>query len=105
MTYDATMTVRRVFAHADICYEQQIMHILANGSQRTLHNARFVVTVRTNFVLLFRDSKQQDTAKSGLLRLPCDLNGLVDRKVELSGHRTDLFAHAAAWAHEDRIDH
>src|SRR4051812_27113178 len=99
------MTMARVFAHADVSDEQKITDIFTNRPQRSLNNSVLVVAIGPDFVLVFRQSEQNDSANASGLRLFRDFDRIVDRQIELSRHRTDFFPNLFTWTYKDRIDH
>ncbi len=73
-------------------------------ANRSLDNAIFGPCARPDVVFLCRDTEEQDrrdSKRDHLVQLGVQV---VERELELSGHRADLVADAFAFDHEERVD-
>ena len=100
---DAAVPMRHVLAEANIGYHQHVSHFALDGARRPLHDAILGPGAGGHFILLLRQSEQNDGRHSQSTRLAHFLHGFVYRKVEDAGHGAHFFADSRSGANEQWI--
>src|ERR1700674_2040113 len=98
------MTMRHVFAKADIANKNEVRNFALEGAGRLMHHAVVGPGSGGYFVFLLRQAEQKYRRHSQRTRFTGFLHNLVDREVDDSGHGADFLAYALSWADEDGID-
>src|ERR1700730_11748652 len=98
------MTMRHVFAKADIANKNEVRNFALDSAGRLLHHAVVGPGSGGYFVFLLRQAEQNYRGHPQRTRFAGFLHNLVDREVEDSGHGADFLAYALSWADEDGID-
>src|SRR5882762_3129203 len=98
------MTMRHVFAKADIANKNEVRNFALDGAGRLLHDAVVGPGSGGYFVFFLGQAEQNNRGHSQRTRLTGLFNDLVDGEVEDSGHGADFLAYTLSWADEEGID-
>src|SRR5579885_2941081 len=97
------MSVRHVLAQANVTHQDELWDLVLDGPGGPLHNPVLFPGASCDFVLLLRQTEQNDSRDTQRMSFLGFFHCLVDRKVEHSRHRAHFFANTLAWTDEQRI--
>ena len=100
----AAMAVARILAEADVGDDGQVRHLVLDGLDRMLHDPLVGVAFAADLVLVLGNAEEDDRGNAEVLHLFAVLHEVVDGLLIVPGHGADLFFHALAVGHEERID-
>jgi hypothetical protein len=102
--HDPAVAVRGVFAQADVGQKHELGDLLAEGSQRPLHDSVLVVGSRARPVLLLGDAEEENGADPQSLSLLGFLAETVDGALRDTGQALERPLDSVARANEERKD-
>ncbi len=102
--YNPAMAMRHVFAQAHIAHDDELRDFALDGAGSLLHDSVFRPRARSQFIFLFRQTKQDDRRNSQRMRLPCLVHRLIHREVEHTRHGAHFLAHALTRTNKHGID-
>ena len=93
LTHHAAVSVRHVFAQANIAHDDQVRNFALDGAGGLLHDSVVRPGAGGNFIFALGQAKQYDCGNSQRAGLPRLLHRLIHRKVEDPRHGADFLAH------------
>ena len=101
---DAAMAMTHVFAKAHVRNHVQTRELFLDSTHGPLHNAILIISRSRHFVLVIRDTEQQnglDAKRDTAFKF---LQDFINRETELVRHGRDFFFDARSFNHEHRVN-
>ena len=101
--HHAAVSVRHVFAQANIAHEDEVRHFALEGSGGLLNDSVFRPGAGGNLVLGLRQSEEDDGGNAQRRGGSRFFHRFIHGKIEHARHRPDFLAHTLARADEQRV--
>jgi hypothetical protein len=102
--HDPAMSVRHVFAEANVAHQDQVWHFAFHGTCSPLHDAVVGPGSGGDVIFLVGKAEENHRRHAQGINLLCLFYRFVHREVEHAGHRADFLAHALTGANEHGVD-